>query len=59
MNISRHIPNLVSVARIIATPILVYLAFAGSENPFKCLLPWTSDVRGLYWVLEKQRLGTA
>ena len=59
MNISRHVPKIISVARIIATPILVYLAFVGSENPFKWLLPWTSDVRGLYWVLERQRLGTA
>jgi hypothetical protein len=86
MNISRHVPNLISVARIIATPILVYLALLGRENPYKCLLlaallyltaglsipgnieepiiaallpTWTSDVRGLCWVLEKQRLGTA
>lgn len=38
MNISRHVPNLISVARIIATPILVNLAFVGSENPYRWLL---------------------
>ncbi len=62
MNISRHVPNVISVARIIATPILVYLALLGSieELIIVALLPtWTSDVRGLYWVLERQRFGTA
>ena len=66
MNISRHVPNLISVARIIATPILVYLAASLSilsnieELIIVALLPtWTSDVRGLYWILERQRFGTA
>lgn len=38
MNVFRHVPNLISVARIVATPILVYPAFAGRENPYKWLL---------------------
>ena len=34
----RHIPNVISVARIVATPVLVYLALTGREDPYKWLL---------------------
>ena len=34
----RHIPNVISVARIIATPVLVYLALGNREEPYKWLL---------------------
>jgi phosphatidylglycerophosphate synthase len=33
----RYIPNVISVARIVATPILVYLALSNREDPFKWL----------------------
>ena len=34
----RHVPNVISVARIVATPILVYLALVNREEPYKWLL---------------------
>ncbi len=34
----RHVPNVISVARIIATPILVYLALGDREESYKWLL---------------------
>ncbi|MFQ6006213.1 MAG: CDP-alcohol phosphatidyltransferase family protein [Woeseia sp.] len=34
----RHIPNVISVARIIATPILIYFALGGRENAYTWLL---------------------
>ena len=34
----RHVPNVISVARIVATPVLVYLALSNREDPYKWLL---------------------
>ncbi len=34
----RHIPHVISVARIVATPGLVYLALSNREDPYKWLL---------------------
>jgi len=34
----RHLPNLISCARILSTPVLLVLAFQGQEEPFKWLL---------------------
>ncbi len=34
----RHVPNVISVARIVATPVLVYLALTDREEPYKWLL---------------------
>ncbi len=57
MNISHHVPNLISVARIIATPILVYIARTFSLTPtLGSRLDTIADT--LLW-LDRQRLGTA
>jgi CDP-diacylglycerol--glycerol-3-phosphate 3-phosphatidyltransferase len=34
----RHLPNLISFARILSVPVLLVLAFRGQEEPFKWLL---------------------
>ena len=34
----RHVPNVISVVRIVATPVLVYLALINWEDPYKWLL---------------------
>ena len=34
----RHIPNVLSIGRILATPVLVYLAITEREEPYKWLL---------------------
>jgi len=34
----RHLPNLISVARILSVPVLLVLAMRGQEEPFKWLL---------------------
>lgn len=34
----RHVPNVISVARIVATPVLIYLALGRREDPYKWLL---------------------
>ena len=38
MNVLRHVPNSISAARIVAPPILIYLAFTGREDLYKWLL---------------------
>lgn len=38
LSVFRHVPNAISAARIVATPVLVLLALAGREDPFKWLL---------------------
>lgn len=37
-SVFRHVPNVISVARIVATPVLIFLALSNREEAFKWLL---------------------
>jgi hypothetical protein len=57
----RQLPNALSVARILAAPLLAALALAGYETAFAwvlvpAMLPeWRADVRGVYWIVHARR----